>query len=405
MKSSGPAIAVLAGAAATMAAAAAVGMDLADAALLAGTVGAGALAAAVLGAAVLRACRGRSVGLQSSLVAITSVAAVAAGMLVSGWAMFVSGHDVGLLAVATVAGAGVGLAVALSLGHHLGRASQSLGLLARRIGEGAHATADPPGPPMAAPAELAAVAEELQEMAARLDQARTAERAVEASRRELVAWVSHDLRTPLAGIRAIAEALEDGLADDEETVRRYHRALREEADRLSGLVDDLFELSRIQAGALRLQLERASLTDLVSDAMAAAHPVADAKNVRLEGRVAGPTPELVLSTPEVLRVLRNLLDNAIKHTPSDGTVWVEAGIDDGRAYVSVEDACGGIPDTDIDRVFDVAFRGAEARPPGDGAGLGLAIARGIVEAHRGEIVVANQGAGCRFTVRLPLAQT
>ena len=390
MKSSGPAIAVLAGAAATMAAAAAVGMDLADAALLAGTVGAGALAAAVLGAAVLRACRGRSVGLQSSLVAITSVAAVAAGMLVSGWAMFVSGHDVGLLAVATVAGAGVGVAVALSLGHHLGRASQSLGLLARRIGEGAHATADPPGPPMSD----------------RLHRDYwTAERAVEASRRELVAWVSHDLRTPLAGIRAIAEALEDGLADDEETVRRYHRALREEADHLSGLVDDLFELSRIQAGALRLQLERASLTDLVSDAMAAAHPVADAKNVRLEGRVAGPTPELVLSTPEVLRVLRNLLDNAIKHTPSDGTVWVEAGIDDGRAYVSVEDACGGIPDTDIDRVFDVAFRGAEARPPGDGAGLGLAIARGIVEAHRGEIVVANQGAGCRFTVRLPLAQT
>jgi signal transduction histidine kinase len=108
----------------------------------------------------------------------------------------------------------------------------------------------------------------------------------------------------------------------------------------------------------------------------------------------------------VARVLRNLLDNAIQHTPTDGAVWVEAGVDDAAAYVTVGDQCGGIPDRVVARVFDLAFRGEPARTPGanGGAGLGLAIARGIVEAHHGEITVRNEGDGCAFTVRLPLFQ-
>ena len=241
-------------------------------------------------------------------------------------------------------------------------------------------------------------------MSERLAESRAAEHALEASRRELVAWVSHDLRTPLAGIRALTEALEDGVVDDSATVARYYRTIRLEADRLSELVDDLFELSRIEAGALRLQMDRASLGDLVSDAIAAASPVAQAKGVRLEGRLDGEPPELEVSLPEVGRVLRNLLENAIRHTPSDGTVWVEAGVDEAAAFVCVADACGGIAPADIDRVFDLAYRGQAARTPGDGrGGLGLAIAKGLVEAHDGEIAVANDGPGCRFTVRLPLA--
>jgi signal transduction histidine kinase len=126
--------------------------------------------------------------------------------------------------------------------------------------------------------------------------------------------------------------------------------------------------------------------------------------VRLEGRLNEQPPDLVLAVPEVSRVLRNLLENAIRHTPSDGTVWVEAGVADDAAYVSVADACGGIDPAELERVFDLAFRGEEARTPeaDTRAGLGLAIAKGLVAAHAGEIAVANDGAGCRFTVRLPL---
>jgi len=195
------------------------------------------------------------------------------------------------------------------------------------------------------------------------------------------------------------------VVDDEQTVARYYATLRGEADRLAELVDDLFELSRAQAGVLPLQLESVSLGDLVSDALAGASPIAAAKGVRLEGRLAGPPAELEVSTSEVLRALRNILENAIRHTPSDGSVTVEAGSDVGGAYVSVIDTGGGIPERDLPRVFEVAFRGDAARTPGDaGAGLGLAIARGFVEAHRGDITVRNENGGCRFTVHLPLAR-
>jgi signal transduction histidine kinase len=120
----------------------------------------------------------------------------------------------------------------------------------------------------------------------------------------------------------------------------------------------------------------------------------------------GSSPEVPASTAELSRALRNLLENAIRHTPFDGSVCIEAGIDGDRAYVSVADECGGIPDGDLDRVFDLAFRGAAARTPGPdgGAGLGLAIARGIAEAHHGDIMVRNENGGCRFTLRLPLEQ-
>jgi signal transduction histidine kinase len=281
------------------------------------------------------------------------------------------------------------------------RASAVLGDATRRIGEGEVVTSvDVPA------GEFADLARRLQETSEKLDAARRRERALDLSRRELIAWVSHDLRTPLAGIRAMAEALEDGIVDDAATVERYHRAMRIETDRLAGLVDDLFELSRINAGALRLQMERASLGDLVSDAIATASVTAESRGVRLQGRLTTEAPEVDLSVPDMARVLRNLLENAIRHTPSDGAVVVEAGVEAEHAYVSVADTCGGIPEPDIGRVFDVAFRGASARTPDDGgAGLGLAIARGIVQAHHGQINVCNEGSGCRFTVRLPLDAT
>jgi signal transduction histidine kinase len=376
-------------------------MSTRDALQLAGIAAGTAAAAGFGGVVALYLLRGRSIGAQIAAVALTTVISVALGAWAAARAMFISQHDLSMLVVVLVPAGMVAVAASIVLGGRVVDASASLTDVARRIGTGATHS---PVQRAHAPAELARLAEELQTMSTRLDEARSRERAIDASRRELVAWVSHDLRTPLAGIRAMVEALEDGVVVDPETVARYHRTVRKEADRLASLVDDLFELSRSQAGVLRLELERVSLSDVVSDAIAGAAPVADAKGVRLRGVMRDQVPELHASAPELLRALRNILENAIRHTPSDGSVVLEAGLEDGQAFVSIADDGGGIPERDLERVFDVAFRVDPARH-GDGAGLGLAIARGLVEAHRGDVTVRNENGGCRFTVRLPLEPT
>jgi signal transduction histidine kinase len=379
------------------------GMPAHEALTLAGIAGGAVMIAGAGGAGLLLALRRRPIGVQVSAVVLVSVATVAAGAVAAAQAMFLSQHDLDALLVILLAAGTTGALVAMVLGDRVAAAANSLEQAVRRIGGG-----DLRGGAVksSATGEFGTLARELDEMSVRLEAALARERAVEASRRELTAWVSHDLRTPLAGIRAMAEALEDRVVDDPVTVARYHRSMRIETDRLARLVDELFELSVINSGALRLQMERVSLGDLVSDALAATAPAAQARRVRLQGRLISSAPELELSPTKVARVLRNLLENAVRYTPSDGSVWVEAGIQDGGAYFTVADECGGIPTADLDRVFDLAFRGEAARTPGEdgGAGLGLAIAKGIVEAHSGEITVRNEGQGCRFTVRLPLSQ-
>ncbi|MFE2754805.1 sensor histidine kinase [Actinosynnema sp. NPDC059335] len=232
-------------------------------------------------------------------------------------------------------------------------------------------------------------------------EARERERAAEASRRELVAWISHDLRTPLAGIRAMAEALADGVVARRDEVAEYAGRISGEAEALSRMVDDLFELSRITAGALRLTFADVPLADVVSEVVAAERPVAARKGVRLRGD-AVTWPVVPGSDPELARVVRNLLSNAIRHTPPEGVVEVRVEVEGSSAVLRVDDGCGGIPDADLPRVFDVAFRGTPHRQP-VGGGLGLAIARGLVEAHHGTITARNHGPGCRFEVRLPLS--
>jgi signal transduction histidine kinase len=256
-------------------------------------------------------------------------------------------------------------------------------------------------------AELEAVRRELNATAQGLAESRSREQALESARRELVAWVSHDLRTPLAGLRAMSEALEDGVVEEPEL---YYKQIRASVDRLSGMVDDLFDLSRIQAGSFARDLDPLPLGDLVSDCLAALQPLAAAQGVRLAGQMAAPV--LVYGNgPELNRALTNLVANAIRHTRTDGRVDVLVGITerDGRqrAQVVVHDECGGIAPDDLPRLFDVGFRGEPARTPHAvnpaGAGLGLAISRGIVEAHSGSVQVENEAGGCRFTVQLPIA--
>jgi signal transduction histidine kinase len=247
--------------------------------------------------------------------------------------------------------------------------------------------------------ELAALSRELGTTAGKLAESRERERRIDQSRRQLVAWVSHDLRTPLAGLQAMAEALQDGIATDP---ARYHKQIHAEATRLSAMVEDLFELSRIQSGTLSLAVDLVEVGDLVSDMVASMEPLAYARGVQLTGQAAGSLL-IAADARELSRALANLMTNAIRHTPENGRVLVAATAEAGGVLMTVADGCGGIPEADLASVFKTAWRGSAARTPGadGGAGLGLAIVHGIVEAHHGQVSVVNAGDGCRFEIRLP----
>jgi signal transduction histidine kinase len=364
------------------------------------TVAGIALAAAAAGIVALRLLAARSVATSMAVVAAVTVTATVAGVVVIAMEMFISQEDLDVVLAVVVIAAIAGFAVALLLGRRVSAASRLMLGAVREVGRGGRYRP----PQVVLPAELAGLSAELETAHGMLAEAWGRERALEESRRELVAWVSHDLRTPLAGLRAMAEALHDGVVTDEPTISRYHAQIHRETDRLTLMIDDLFELSRIHAGALRLSRDRVGLSDLIDEALTSAEPLARAKGVRLRGSASGGLPVFV-DTAEVGRALRNLVINAIRHTPSDGAVEVLGQQDSGMATVSVSDSCGGIPAEHLHRVFDVAFRGATARTPGpgEGAGLGLSIARGIIEAHSGQIGVRNAGRGCQFVIRLPLA--
>lgn len=356
-----------------------------------GTVG-------VLGLLLGWMLRHRSLRYLPAGVALVAVLAVVAGVVGTARAMFLSRHDYTVvLSVSLVAGV-LALVFSMAVGHTVVSFSRSLREDARRFGESGQFVAARRGP-----AEFQGLSAELVRTSERLSESRAREAALEESRRELVAWVSHDLRTPLAGLRAMTEALEDGLAEDP---ARYHAQMRAEVDRMVRMVDDLFELSQIHAGVLSLSLQTVAVGDLVSETLAGADPVARVRQVRLGGAVDEGV--LVHADPAQLsRVVGNLVMNAIRHTPSGGHVEILGRSLPAVTELSVTDGCGGIPEPDLDRVFDVAWRGSHARTPhsdsdsGSGAGLGLAIVKGIVEAHDGTVTVHNERHGCRFLVQLP----
>jgi signal transduction histidine kinase len=363
----------------------------------------------VLGAAMLTTASGvvgqrllarRSIGLQVALVALVTVVTALAAVGVISVYMFDIGDRRVMLELMGLAGF-AGFAVALVIGRSVTRATRRLLGAVREVGDSGIYTP----PQIALPVELAGLSHGLSEAHHRLGAARAREQALEASRRELVAWVSHDLRTPLAGLRAMAEALEDQVVTDPREVRRYHSQIRVETDRLAGMIDDLFQLSKIHAGTLRLMPRLVGLEDLIAEVAASAEPVARAKGVRITGAAASGMGVLI-DPAEFGRAVRNLVTNAIRHTPPDGSIQVLGEIRSGVACVCVADECGGIPPGDLPRVFDVAFRGESARTPdpSGGAGLGLSIARGIVQAHSGQISVRNTGPGCQFTISMPLAR-
>ena len=315
------------------------GVPMQDSLRLVAMAGGAALLGTVASTVLLTRLRGASLASQLAVVTVVPLLTVLAGTGVGARAMFISAHDLTAVAVLLLAAGTAGVAAALVLGARVAGTSHELRLAAMELANGRR----PSAPTSEGTRELTHLHHELESAAMQLTEARDRERAMESSRRELISWVSHDLRTPLAGIRALAEALEDGITHDPETVQRYHRIIRMESDRLAALVDDLFELSRVQAGVITMEWDAVSLRDLVSDALAGVSPVAAAKGVRVDGRIDDGMPDVVVSPPELLRALRNVLENAVRHTPADGSVVVEAGRRDDAVYLVVQDNGGGIP--------------------------------------------------------------
>ena len=237
---------------------------------------------------------------------------------------------------------------------------------------------------------------------------RDSERVAEQSRRRLVAFVSHDLRTPLAGIRAVSEAIADGIVPDDE-VRVHAKHIENESVRLSEMVDDLFEMSKINAGALTPSFDKVALDEVVDDVLATHRIAAERAGVQLTADLPDQPVRVVGSDRALVRVLSNLVANAIAHTPEGGSVELALGADENSAWARVDDTGVGVDEADLPRVFDVAYRGSNNRVPRadsslpSGSGLGLAIAAGLVQAHRGTLSAHNLPTGARFEVRLPLA--
>jgi signal transduction histidine kinase len=356
----------------------------------------------IVGAMVIRWAGGRvnsvrwrvalayGVGLVVALVNVVSTSAM----------MFLSPHDLGLLLLLLAFAGVISLAFAWVVAGALTAQIQELSAAATRLASGDLTTrvgqygAD----------EIGQLAAAFDNMAERLEQAFARERALETSRRELITAVSHDLRTPLATTRAMVEALADQVVTDPADVQRYLKLILQETQHLSRLIDDLFELSQIDSGALRLDRVPLDLVELVSETLAAYQVAAAERDIRLEE--CGADSAQVLADPERLqRVLRNLFDNALRHTPAGGLVRVCTLVDDGAVQISVDDTGPGIPPAELERIFERFYRAEPSRlRESGGAGLGLAIARGLVQAHGGRIWAEPSAlGGASVRISLPAA--
>jgi signal transduction histidine kinase len=343
------------------------------------------LAAGLAAAVALR--RLPTLKLQLSGLALAATLLPLVAVVLSGIVMFDSGHDVVLLAVAA-ASSTVAFLAALLVARGITLPVERLRTTSAALAGGdLGARAIESGP-----AELRQLAEATNEMAGRLEELFDA-------RRQLVAWASHDLRTPIASLQAMVEAIEDGLA----TPADYLPAMREQVRALGMLVDDLFELARIDAGALTLELEDTSLTGLVESTVRGLQPQATVRQIKLETRMDGDGLRVRCAPEKVERVLYNLVANALRHTPSDGSIAVLARPLERDVVVTVEDTGEGLPPDAASRVFERFWRADRSRSRG-GAGLGLAIARGLVEAQGGRIWAENRpGGGARISFTLPAA--
>ncbi len=301
--------------------------------------------------------------------------------------MFVNQHDLSLAGILLVFAAIIAMTFGVFVAAKVTGDLRQLSKVAHRLADGdlsARAKIDGRD-------EVSQVATAFNEMANQLQIASDQRAEVEKLRRDLIAWTSHDLRTPLTSIRVMIEALNDGLVEDEETKVRYYRTIRGEIVALNNLIDDLFELAQLDAGGIELHLDLQSLSDLISDTLESFRPIAERRGIKLSGSVEGEVDPVLMNAPKISRVLYNLVDNAIQHSPDGGEVLMQATRIDTGVQVQVKDSGPGFSQDELPRVFERFYRGEAARSRAKGgAGLGLAIACGIVEAHGGRIWAGNR---------------
>lgn len=318
------------------------------------------LTVGLIGIGALRLLRTSSITVQTTVVALGAVVATLTGITSVAAAMFVSPHDF-LVALYVCAISGMA-AVLLSL------------TLSKRLMHTSRSVA----------------------------KSRERERAMENSRRELIAWISHDLRAPLVGLRSTAEALEEGLVDDPESA---HKQLRCEVDRITSMVDDVVELSHAQSGPPRLAQHRVKLSKLLTGAIASTQSMASARDIHIDNRSTCAV-EVYADSQLLIRALSTVLIHAIRHAPAESTIDVTAHSNNGQsANVWVTDSCGGLAEHDLKRVFDTAWSGNSATETAthNGTSVRLAAVKSIIEAHGGSTSIVNAGDGCRCEITLPTA--
>ena len=316
--------------------------------------------------------------------------------------MFLNQHDLALGSLLLLFAGGISVAFGYFLSNAIAQALEQLVGGAERLSKGdfsARVT-------IQGQDEVARLASAFNLMAAHLEDAAAAEKALDETRRNLVAWASHDLRTPLTSLRVMIDALADGIVSDPETISRYLQQSQIEIKRMSSLIDDLFELAQLDAGHLNLDFEWINLSDLVSDTLESFAAQAETQQVTLRGRVP-PEVDPVWAAPDKLsRILNNLVSNALNHTGHNDTIEMTASLGKDHVHVTVSDDGSGISPQDLPHIFERFYRGEYSRSRnGDhysGAGLGLAIVKGLIKAHHGEIWAESQlGDGTQFHFRLP----
>ena len=313
--------------------------------------------------------------------------------------MFANEHDLELATVLLVFAGGIAMLLGYFLSVGITRRVQALNHAARRLAMGDLAARAP----LQGRDEVAALAASFNHMAQQLETADARQRELDMLRRELVAWATHDLQTPLTAIRVQIEALADGMVDDPQTRQRYLQTTQRQVNDLSMLIDDLFQIAQLDAGGMIIQPAKCSLSDLMSDTLESFSALARERGVSLGGSVAPGVDPVTLDSPRIGRLLNNLIGNALRHTPAAGSVSVSAWRDGAQIHIRVADTGEGISPDDLPHIFERFYRGEKSRNRDTGgAGLGLAIARGIVRAHRGDISAESQpGAGTTFHISLP----
>jgi signal transduction histidine kinase len=314
--------------------------------------------------------------------------------------MFASKHDLLLALILLVFASGIAMVLGYFLSSTVTERIQLLKGAAEKLAEGDLQTRVP----VQGRDEVAALAIAFNQMAEQLQTADQKQRELESLRRDLIAWVSHDLQTPLTSMRAILEAISDGVVDDPETVKRYLNTAQRDVRYLSSLIDDLFQMAQLDTGGFPLHRAEASLSDLISDTLESFTELAKQQELTLEGNVEADVDPVYMDTQAIGRVLNNLIGNALRHTNKGRvSVWVRRSAQ--GVEVTVSDTGEGIRAEDITHIFERFYRGDASRSRNrgtGGAGLGLAIARGIVRAHGGDIKVESEiGKGTQFTFHIP----